>query len=75
MTTNLDDCSNIHDSVRDQLYAICKSFNIEPFNEPLVHELSPDQTDDSFGERRTDSVAPGIDGVLNVVNVVSADVS
>ncbi|KAL0206801.1 hypothetical protein P9112_012512 [Eukaryota sp. TZLM1-RC] len=56
--------SIVHDSVRDQLYAMCKSFNIEAFIEPLVRKLSSDQTDDSFG----------IDGVLNVVDVVSVDV-
>ncbi|KAL0206875.1 hypothetical protein P9112_012586 [Eukaryota sp. TZLM1-RC] len=28
----------------------------------------------SFGKRRADLVAPGIDGVLNVVDVVSVDV-
>ncbi|KAL0207757.1 hypothetical protein P9112_012385 [Eukaryota sp. TZLM1-RC] len=55
--------SIVHDSVRDQLYAMCKSFNIEAFIEPLVRKLSSDQTDDSFG----------IDGVLNVVDVVSVD--
>ncbi|KAL0207923.1 hypothetical protein P9112_010510 [Eukaryota sp. TZLM1-RC] len=47
--------SIVHDSVRDQLYAMCKSFNIEAFIEPLV-------------------LAQGIDGVLNVVDVVSVDV-
>ncbi|KAL0207810.1 hypothetical protein P9112_012438 [Eukaryota sp. TZLM1-RC] len=46
--------SIVHDSVRDQLYAMCKSFNIEAFIEPLV--------------------PPRIDGVLNVVDVVSVDV-
>ncbi|KAL0205387.1 hypothetical protein P9112_000694 [Eukaryota sp. TZLM1-RC] len=56
--------SIVHDSVRDELYAMCKSFNIEAFIEPLVRKLSPDQTDESFG----------IDGVLNVVDVVSVDV-
>ncbi|KAL0205727.1 hypothetical protein P9112_001034 [Eukaryota sp. TZLM1-RC] len=63
--------SLVHDSVRDQLYAMCKSFNIEAFIEPLVRKLSSDQTDDSFGKRRADLVAPGIDGVLNVIDVVS----
>ncbi|KAL0204727.1 hypothetical protein P9112_000034 [Eukaryota sp. TZLM1-RC] len=53
---------------------MCKSFNIEAFIEPLVRKLSSDQTDDSFGKRRADLVAPGIDGVLNVVDVVSVDV-
>ncbi|KAL0207034.1 hypothetical protein P9112_012745 [Eukaryota sp. TZLM1-RC] len=53
---------------------MCKSFNIEAFIEPLVRKLSSDQIDDSFGERRADLVAPGIDGVLNVVDVVSVDV-
>ncbi|KAL0215724.1 hypothetical protein P9112_007908 [Eukaryota sp. TZLM1-RC] len=66
--------SIVHDSVRDQLYAMCKSFNIEAFIAPLVRWLSSDQTDDSFGKRRADLVAPGIDGVLNVVDVVSVDV-
>ncbi|KAL0214280.1 hypothetical protein P9112_006464 [Eukaryota sp. TZLM1-RC] len=66
--------SIVHDSVRDQLYAMCKSFNTEAFIEPLVRKLSSDQTDDSFGKRRADLVAPGIDGVLNVVDVVSVDV-
>ncbi|KAL0224224.1 hypothetical protein P9112_003614 [Eukaryota sp. TZLM1-RC] len=66
--------SIVHDSVRDQLYAMCESFNIDAFIEPLVRKLSSDQTDDSFGERRADLVAPGIDGVLNVVDVVSVDV-
>ncbi|KAL0219288.1 hypothetical protein P9112_004941 [Eukaryota sp. TZLM1-RC] len=55
--------SLVHDSVRDQLYAMCK-----------IRKLSSDQTDDSFGKRRADLVAPGIDGVLNVVDVVSVDV-
>ncbi|KAL0214282.1 hypothetical protein P9112_006466 [Eukaryota sp. TZLM1-RC] len=41
---------------------------------PLVRKLSSDQTDDSFGKKRADLVAPGIDGVLNVVDVVSVDV-
>ncbi|KAL0209004.1 hypothetical protein P9112_011591 [Eukaryota sp. TZLM1-RC] len=53
---------------------MCKTFNIEAFIEPLVCKLSSDQTDDFFGKRRTDLVAPGIDGVLNVVDVVSVDV-
>ncbi|KAL0219170.1 hypothetical protein P9112_004823 [Eukaryota sp. TZLM1-RC] len=53
---------------------MCKIFNIEAFIEPLVRKLCPDQTDDSFGKRRADLVAPGIDGVLNGVDVVSVDV-
>ncbi|KAL0224118.1 hypothetical protein P9112_003508 [Eukaryota sp. TZLM1-RC] len=57
-------CSIVHDSVRDQLYAMCKSFNMEAFIELSVHKLSSDQADDSFG----------IDGVVNVVDVVSVDV-
>ncbi|KAL0206672.1 hypothetical protein P9112_001979 [Eukaryota sp. TZLM1-RC] len=66
--------SIVHDSVRDQLYAMCKNFNIDAFIEPLVRKLSSDQIDDSFGKRRADLVAPGIDGVLNVVDIVSVDV-
>ncbi|KAL0210073.1 hypothetical protein P9112_010157 [Eukaryota sp. TZLM1-RC] len=50
---------------------MCKSFSIEAFIEPLIRKLSSDQTDDSFGKRRADLVAPG---VLNVVDVVSVDV-
>ncbi|KAL0224136.1 hypothetical protein P9112_003526 [Eukaryota sp. TZLM1-RC] len=53
---------------------MCKSFNIEPFVEPLLRKLSPDQINDLFGKRKADSVAPGIDGVLNVVDVVLVDV-
>ncbi|KAL0219999.1 hypothetical protein P9112_005652 [Eukaryota sp. TZLM1-RC] len=66
--------SIVHDSVRDQFYAMCKSFNIEAFIEPLIRKLTPDQTDDSLSKRRADLVAPGIDDVLNVVDVVSVDV-
>ncbi|KAL0223930.1 hypothetical protein P9112_003320 [Eukaryota sp. TZLM1-RC] len=66
--------SIVHDLVRDQLYAMCKSFNIEAFIKLLVRKLSPDQTDDSFGKRRAELEALGIDGVLNVVDVVSVDV-
>ncbi|KAL0206943.1 hypothetical protein P9112_012654 [Eukaryota sp. TZLM1-RC] len=66
--------SNVHDSVRDQLYAMRKSFNIEAFIEPLVRKLSPNQTDDPFGERRADLVAPALDGVLNLVDILSIDV-
>ncbi|KAL0206838.1 hypothetical protein P9112_012549 [Eukaryota sp. TZLM1-RC] len=66
--------SIVHDSVGDQLYAMCKRFNIEAFFEPLGRKQSPDQTEKSFGKRRADLVAPGIDGVLNVVDVVSVEV-
>ncbi|KAL0207246.1 hypothetical protein P9112_011874 [Eukaryota sp. TZLM1-RC] len=53
---------------------MCKSFNLEAFIEPLVRKLSSDQTDDSFGKRKANLVAPWIDGVLNVVYVASVDV-
>ncbi|KAL0207216.1 hypothetical protein P9112_011844 [Eukaryota sp. TZLM1-RC] len=53
---------------------MCKSFSIDAFIGPLVRKLSPDQTADSFGKRRADLVASGVDGVLNVVDVVSVDV-
>ncbi|KAL0207232.1 hypothetical protein P9112_011860 [Eukaryota sp. TZLM1-RC] len=53
---------------------MCKCFSIEAFIESLVRKLSPDQTDDSFGKRRADLVAPRIHGDLNVVEVVSVDV-
>ncbi|KAL0226999.1 hypothetical protein P9112_014323 [Eukaryota sp. TZLM1-RC] len=49
-------------------------FNLEAFIEPLVRKLSPNQTDDSCGNRRANLVAPGINGVLNVVDVVSVEV-
>ncbi|KAL0224101.1 hypothetical protein P9112_003491 [Eukaryota sp. TZLM1-RC] len=51
----------------------CASFNLEAFIEPLGRKMSLDQTDDSFGKRRADLGAPGIDGVLNFVDVVSID--
>ncbi|KAL0207252.1 hypothetical protein P9112_011880 [Eukaryota sp. TZLM1-RC] len=50
-----------------------KGFNIEAFIEPLVRKLSSDQTDDSFGKRKANLLAPWIDGVLNVVYVASVD--
>ncbi|KAL0211221.1 hypothetical protein P9112_009519 [Eukaryota sp. TZLM1-RC] len=53
---------------------MCKSSNIEAFIEPLVRKLSLDQIDNSFGKRRAGLVAPGIYGVLNVVDVVSVNV-
>ncbi|KAL0223780.1 hypothetical protein P9112_003170 [Eukaryota sp. TZLM1-RC] len=70
----LNYCSIVPDSVRDQLYAMCRSFNIESFIEALERKLPPNQTDDSFGKRRADLVTPGLDGVHNVVDVVSTDV-
>ncbi|KAL0216377.1 hypothetical protein P9112_008561 [Eukaryota sp. TZLM1-RC] len=66
--------SIVYDSVRAQLYATCKSVNIEAFIEPLLRKLSPDQTDYFFGKRRANLLAPGLDGVLHIVDVVSVDV-
>ncbi|KAL0209808.1 hypothetical protein P9112_009892 [Eukaryota sp. TZLM1-RC] len=66
--------SIVHDSFCHQLLAMCKSFNIKAFIEPLVRELSPGQTYDSFDKRRADLVGPGVDGGVNVVKDVSVDV-
>ncbi|KAL0226023.1 hypothetical protein P9112_013347 [Eukaryota sp. TZLM1-RC] len=67
--------SVVHDAVRDQLYAMCKSHHIEAFVEPLVPRLSPENEDENtFGKRHADSITPASDGVIKVVDVVTVDV-
>ncbi|KAL0211499.1 hypothetical protein P9112_009797 [Eukaryota sp. TZLM1-RC] len=67
--------SVVHDAVRDQLYAMCKSYHIEAFVEPLVRRLSSENEDENtFGKRRADLNNPGSDGVIKVVDVVTVDV-
>ncbi|KAL0205943.1 hypothetical protein P9112_001250 [Eukaryota sp. TZLM1-RC] len=66
----------VHDAVRDQLYAICKSNHIEAFGEPIVRKLSPENEDENtFDEKhRADLITLGSDGVIKVVDVVTVDV-
>ncbi|KAL0227265.1 hypothetical protein P9112_014589 [Eukaryota sp. TZLM1-RC] len=67
--------SVVHDAVRDQLYAMCKSHHIEAFVEPLVRRLSSENEDENtFGKRRADLISPASDGVILVVDVVTVDV-
>ncbi|KAL0213731.1 hypothetical protein P9112_005915 [Eukaryota sp. TZLM1-RC] len=69
--------SVVRDTVRDKLYAMCKSHHIEAFVEPLVRKLSSEYEDDNtFGKRRADLItpAPGSDGVIKVLVVVTVDV-
>ncbi|KAL0204948.1 hypothetical protein P9112_000255 [Eukaryota sp. TZLM1-RC] len=66
--------SVVHDAVRDQLYAMCKSHHIEAFVEPLVRRLSTENEDENtVGKRRADLITPGSDGVIKVVDVVTVD--
>ncbi|KAL0245898.1 hypothetical protein GEMRC1_007115 [Eukaryota sp. GEM-RC1] len=51
----------MHDAVRDQIHAMCKSYKVESFVEP-------------FGKRRADVVVPSSSDKLFVVDVVSVDV-
>ncbi|KAL0218494.1 hypothetical protein P9112_004147 [Eukaryota sp. TZLM1-RC] len=47
--------SVVHDAVRDQIYAMCKSHHIKAFVEPLVRKLSPENEDENtFGKRHAD---------------------
>ncbi|KAL0206055.1 hypothetical protein P9112_001362 [Eukaryota sp. TZLM1-RC] len=67
--------SVVHDAVRDQLYAMCKSHHIEAFVEPLVRRLSSENEDENtFGKRHADLITPASDGVIKVVDVVTVDV-
>ncbi|KAL0216024.1 hypothetical protein P9112_008208 [Eukaryota sp. TZLM1-RC] len=67
--------SVVHDAVKDQLYAMCKSYHIEAIVEPLVRKFSPENEDkNTFGKRRADLITTGSDGVIKVVDVVTVDV-
>ncbi|KAL0225786.1 hypothetical protein P9112_013110 [Eukaryota sp. TZLM1-RC] len=66
--------SVVHNAVRDQLYAMCKSHHTEAFVEPLVRKLSHENEDENtFGKRHADLITPGSDGVIKVVDVVTVD--
>ncbi|KAL0208481.1 hypothetical protein P9112_011068 [Eukaryota sp. TZLM1-RC] len=62
--------SKVHDAVRDQLYCMCKSHRIESFLEPLLSNLFDDE-DDFHKNNRGDAILPGLDGTLNLVDVMS----
>ncbi|KAL0248655.1 hypothetical protein GEMRC1_003889 [Eukaryota sp. GEM-RC1] len=67
--THLSNCnrlisfrSKVHDSVRDQLYCMCKSYGIVSFLEPVLAGLVDDtDVDSSFGNSRGDVIFPGLD--------------
>ncbi|KAL0235240.1 hypothetical protein GEMRC1_001822 [Eukaryota sp. GEM-RC1] len=71
----------MHDAVRDQIHAMCKSYKIESFVEPLLRSLEPsnncnvEKQNQFFGKRRADVVVPSSSDKLFVVDVVSVDVS
>ncbi|KAL0213704.1 hypothetical protein P9112_005888 [Eukaryota sp. TZLM1-RC] len=66
----------LHDAVRDQIHAMCNSYHIESFVEPLLRSLDINENvrDSEYGKRRADVVVPSFDDVLNVVDVVTVDV-
>ncbi|KAL0220574.1 hypothetical protein RCL1_000428 [Eukaryota sp. TZLM3-RCL] len=66
--------SVLHDGVRDQLHAMCKSHKVESFVEPLLRKLAENEDDDSSGQRRADVIIPSSNGTLHVVDVVTVDV-
>ncbi|KAL0246819.1 hypothetical protein GEMRC1_008025 [Eukaryota sp. GEM-RC1] len=69
--------SAIHDPVRDQLHAMCKSYKIESFIEPLLRSLDINQhskKENSYGHRRADLIIPSSSESLTVIDVVSVDV-
>ncbi|KAL0205878.1 hypothetical protein P9112_001185 [Eukaryota sp. TZLM1-RC] len=68
--------STLHDAVRDQIHAMCNSYHIESFVEPLLRSLDINESvrDSEYGQRRADVVVPSFDDVMNVVDVVTVDV-
>ncbi|KAL0207168.1 hypothetical protein P9112_012879 [Eukaryota sp. TZLM1-RC] len=68
--------STLHDAVRDQIHAMCNSYHIESFVEPLLRSLDINESvrDSEYGKRRADVVVPSFDDVMNVVDVVTVDV-
>ncbi|KAL0216341.1 hypothetical protein P9112_008525 [Eukaryota sp. TZLM1-RC] len=68
--------STLHDAVRDQIHAMCNSYHIESFVEPLLRSLDINESvrDSEYGKRLADVVVPSFDDVMNVVDVVTVDV-
>ncbi|KAL0244852.1 hypothetical protein GEMRC1_008934 [Eukaryota sp. GEM-RC1] len=69
----------IHDAVRDQIHAMCKSYKIESFVEPLLRSLKINNSknsdsDKTFGKRRADVIVPSVNDELTVVDVITVDV-
>ncbi|KAL0224334.1 hypothetical protein P9112_003724 [Eukaryota sp. TZLM1-RC] len=52
--------STLHDAVRDQIHAMCNSYHIESFVEPLLRSLDINENvrDSEYGKRRADVVVP-----------------
>ncbi|KAL0216282.1 hypothetical protein P9112_008466 [Eukaryota sp. TZLM1-RC] len=52
--------STLHDAVRDQIHAMCNSYHIESFVEPLLRSLDINESvrDSEYGKRRADVVVP-----------------
>ncbi|KAL0237865.1 hypothetical protein GEMRC1_012339 [Eukaryota sp. GEM-RC1] len=69
----------MHDAVRDQIHAMCKSYKIESFVEPLLRSLEPcnncnvEKQNQFFRKRRADVVVPSSSDKLFVFDVVSVD--
>ncbi|KAL0245902.1 hypothetical protein GEMRC1_007119 [Eukaryota sp. GEM-RC1] len=67
--------SKVHDSVRNQLYCMCKSNGIVSFLEPVLAGLVDDtDVNKSFGNSRGDVIFPGFDGSFIIADVMSIDV-
>ncbi|KAL0215644.1 hypothetical protein P9112_007828 [Eukaryota sp. TZLM1-RC] len=67
--------SKVHDSVRDHLFCMFKSYKIEFFSEPLLSNLADESDRNSFGDSRGDVLVPGLDGSMIIIDVRSTDVS
>ncbi|KAL0222098.1 hypothetical protein RCL1_001952 [Eukaryota sp. TZLM3-RCL] len=67
-------CLVLHNGLRDQIHAMCKSHKVESFLEPLLRKLAENEDDDSSGQHRTDVIIPSSNGRLHVVDVVTVDV-
>ncbi|KAL0229300.1 hypothetical protein GEMRC1_013919 [Eukaryota sp. GEM-RC1] len=66
----------IHDAVRYQIHAICKSYKIESVVEPLLRSLEIINVDfDKYlGKRRADVIVSSANDELMVVDVITVDV-
>ncbi|KAL0226610.1 hypothetical protein P9112_013934 [Eukaryota sp. TZLM1-RC] len=54
--------SKMHDTVRDQLYCMFKSYKIESSLESLLSNLADEADRNFFGDSRGDVLVPGLDG-------------
>ncbi|KAL0214108.1 hypothetical protein P9112_006292 [Eukaryota sp. TZLM1-RC] len=73
--------SKVHNNVRDQIYVMCKSYQVNSFLEPLLSKLILDDPNidstrynrASMGLTRDDLVVPGLNGSFTILDAMSID--